>query len=458
MKSSEPKGKLPAPSTWTKAPAGAKVAIPSAESVKAVDAPKPEPKPSTRKQQLEAAVQPRGSGGSGGLMGDDPRARHFPLQPCNFEECGRLDSMPIEQACFVLFGFEPPPLHVLRFEQDVMNPTRVPTRDEPPEYAVALRSLRLSIRRGSVSAQRITEYPFETEQVTWPELVRWAGVKGFAVPAGLESIAARASHVAAPKATYPVDEAIHGGAVTDYLPKLATAAQACKWLQKENGGSWTLSRLLESGLMPWFWLDYTAGRPAIFGNRLEGYLAPMVFAGDIQRLEVDGAEALITMTHAHDGQIIKIEPGIKAPISELRFKRDDVQRLGSGQVAGQANSNAPALPVGHQDAPTSSKKPEAVFDGANPASDAALPAPPKLRRDSITPAIELAQSKCKDPSDTAEVWPQMQVLAQDEHPPFLASTPQGLKYHRNGNDCYFTREALDKRLHPEKRARPGKRR
>jgi hypothetical protein len=52
----------------------------------------------------------------------------------------------------------------------------------------------------------------------------------------------------------------------------------------------------------------------------------------------------------------------------------------------------------------------------------------------------------------------MQVLAQNEHPPFLASMPEGLKYHKGGKDAYFTRDALNKRLHPEKRKAPAKRR
>lgn len=73
------------------------------------------------------------------------------------------------------------------------------------------------------------------------------------------------------------------------------------------------------------------------------------------------------------------------------------------------------------------------------------------RKDSIDPVIELAQAKCRDPKDTNQVWPQMQVLADNEQAPFLASTAKGLKYHKNGKDAYFTRDALNKRLHPEKR-------
>jgi len=82
-------------------------------------------------------------------------------------------------------------------------------------------------------------------------------------------------------------------------------------------------------------------------------------------------------------------------------------------------------------------------------------APP---RDTLTPVIELAQSKCRNPLDTAEVWAQMEVLALNEEKPLLAITALGLKYTKGDKSPYFTRDALDKRLHPEKRGKPGKRR
>ena len=72
-------------------------------------------------------------------------------------------------------------------------------------------------------------------------------------------------------------------------------------------------------------------------------------------------------------------------------------------------------------------------------------------RNILDPVIETAQGQCTDPKDTAQVWAQMQVLAQVEHPPLLAATDNGLKYTKNGNDAYLTRDALDKRLHPDKR-------
>ena len=68
-----------------------------------------------------------------------------------------------------------------------------------------------------------------------------------------------------------------------------------------------------------------------------------------------------------------------------------------------------------------------VTAGASVAVTPANSKPAKGHRDTIDPVIEQAQSKCKDPLDTAEVWAQMQVLAQEEKPPFQMSVTEGLK-------------------------------
>ena len=80
------------------------------------------------------------------------------------------------------------------------------------------------------------------------------------------------------------------------------------------------------------------------------------------------------------------------------------------------------------------------------------------RNDILSPVIKLAQSKAADAHDTSAVWAQIQALADEEHPPLLASTKEGVKYKLNGETRYFTRDALYKRLHPEKRGKPRKRR
>lgn len=116
--------------------------------------------------------------------------------------------------------------------------------------------------------------------------------------------------------------------MTDYLPKMATIEQACNWLQAKTGETWILARLLECALKPYFWLDYSPDAPVqIFGDKKEGYLASMIFAGDVHRLETDGTDALVTMSRTHDGTLFKTDPGMRVPLSDLRFKRDRIERV-----------------------------------------------------------------------------------------------------------------------------------
>lgn len=97
-------------------------------------------------------------------------------------------------------------------------------------------------------------------------------------------------------------------------------------------------------------------------------------------------------------------------------------------------------------------------DGLKPAQAAPVK-PARTRRDVLAPVIERAQSMCDgDKTDTAKVWAQLEVLADNEVPPLLAATDKGIKYSHKSKNKYFTRDALDKRLHPEKRGAPGKRR
>lgn len=161
-----------------------------------------------RRERLERAITPPSSGYSGGRERYTPPP-DYPLQPCDFKRQTQFDSLSIEQACFVLLGFEPPPLQVLKFVQDTYNLSDEPTWDEPPDYQDVLRSLRLSIKHGNVSAQRIREGRYETNRVSWPELVRWARSKSYGIAPELESIVAKIA---------PVDLAAPESQVAPVLP------------------------------------------------------------------------------------------------------------------------------------------------------------------------------------------------------------------------------------------------
>lgn len=137
--------------------------------------------------------------------------------------------------------------------------------------------------------------------------------------------------------------------MTDYLPEDATIEQACNWLQAKTGETWILPRLLECHLTPYFWLDYQPGHPAMFGGRIEGYQTRMMFQGDLCRLKSDGADALVNMFEAHDGGLIKAEPGWRVPLAELRFKREHIERVAeiiNRQKTAPAQTTATPAPVG----------------------------------------------------------------------------------------------------------------
>jgi hypothetical protein len=94
-----------------------------------------------------------------------------------------------------------------------------------------------------------------------------------------------------------------------------------------------------------------------------------------------------------------------------------------------------------------------VAVGKAPAQNTTTPAPVKVavqstktRRDALTPVIEHAQSQCRNPKDTAEVWACLQVLAVKKTPPLFGETEGGLQYRKNGNTEYFTLDSLSKRL------------
>ena len=245
-----------------------------------------------RRARLEAAVTPQGSSYSGRRERYTPPP-DYPLQPCDFKKWAKFDSLPIERACFVLLGYEPPPLHVLKFVQDTYDPSHEPTWDAPPDYNDVLASLRVSIAHGNISVKRIREGQYETKQVTLPDLVRWARTKEYAIAPELEPI----------------------------IAKMGPATSAAPAQQ-----------------------DTAAPAP----------------------VEAVGASGVIHST--------------------------------------------------------------------------------KARRNTLTPVIEFAQTKCSNPQDTAEVWAALLVLAEKKTAPLIGATEDGLQYLKGGTAEIFTRKSLGQRL------------
>lgn len=118
--------------------------------------------------------------------------------------------------------------------------------------------------------------------------------------------------------------------MSEYLPKLVGIDKACEWLAKRTGDEWSLERLLECGLSPYFWLDWTEDTAPIFSGRTEGMLVYACFASDSARLVALGKDFRVTMFLLENDKIVKCgPPGIPVPLEEIRFKREDLAYVAS---------------------------------------------------------------------------------------------------------------------------------
>lgn len=124
----------------------------------------------------------------------------------------------------------------------------------------------------------------------------------------------------------------------------ATTEEACSWLAQQTGTAWTLARLIECGLIPYVWLDYSADYPELFGDATGGYPAPIFYEADTQRLAAGSDDVLITFTKDADKIAIQLAaPGLRAPLHALRFLQKDIARLASDlQKASEPEKVAPA--------------------------------------------------------------------------------------------------------------------
>ncbi len=234
-----------------------------------------------------------------------------------------------------------------------------------------------------------------------------------------------------------------------YLPTWATAQEAAEWLQAETGEPWPLPRLIESGLVPHIWLA-PEGQPAagtlagVFDGRHEGFLAPLVFAGDTQRLSVDRTGAL-SMTRSPSGNLVRFTPPVQFDIGAIRFKGADLR------------ANAVATERG---APVLAPAAEPPLGAAPPLEDwkmrvqaarvDTMPAQRHVlqrRGDALAAVLTMAEKQALDADSWQSVWASLVALAQSAKrpPPLLGySEGEGVKYQTDDAERpvgWLTREA-----------------
>lgn len=224
----------------------------------------------------------------------------------------------------------------------------------------------------------------------------------------------------------------------DFLAKYATVEATCEWLEGQTGSKWSLARLLESGLKPWFMLarEPNHNEPIhdeLFGKGQATYPAQILSERDIQNLAIDGREAIVHKITAHDGREVDVGPvGLwRVPLHEIRFRSEDIQTL-AGRHALSASS------------PGEGRHSSAVSKRVWPNGGNAL-----------TPTI---WEICYDLRDAGErvtagsVMRELQIRAQSTDPkikgPLVSSTAGGVKWETSvkGIEKELFSGALDARI------------
>lgn len=128
------------------------------------------------------------------------------------------------------------------------------------------------------------------------------------------------------------------------LPQRATTAETCQWLSEQTGTQWNLARLIEHGLTPYVWIDYSDEYADLFAEGITGYSAPVVYIEDTRRLAAGSDDVLIRFTRDSDRIAIKLkEPGMRMPLDAVRFFQRDIEQLADA-LLNPPEPEAPSAP------------------------------------------------------------------------------------------------------------------
>ena len=114
------------------------------------------------------------------------RGYDYQLKPCNFDKWVKYDSLALEQACFVLFGFEPLPLEITNSKPIPYLERRLPSWEKPTGFDDALAILKSSIENGNVQSEPSMVGQYFARKIQWHALLSWAKSKRYAIPPELE--------------------------------------------------------------------------------------------------------------------------------------------------------------------------------------------------------------------------------------------------------------------------------
>lgn len=110
----------------------------------------------------------------------------FPLRTVDAKRWQRLGELSVEEAAFVIAGFEPPPLSVIRYQPIKYQERPGKTWALPNEYSDFVRAATSAIERGIVSARSKIQDMQTVQFVELIDVLEWAEATGFTVALKLD--------------------------------------------------------------------------------------------------------------------------------------------------------------------------------------------------------------------------------------------------------------------------------
>ena len=116
----------------------------------------------------------------------DGRPFDFPLTTVDAQRWQRFGELSVEEAAFVVAGFEPPPIAVIRYRPIPYQERPGATWVRPNEYDDFVRAATSAIERGNISARSKIQDMHTVQLVELFDVLEWAEATGFTVALKLD--------------------------------------------------------------------------------------------------------------------------------------------------------------------------------------------------------------------------------------------------------------------------------
>lgn len=116
----------------------------------------------------------------------DGRPFDFPLTTVDAQRWQRFGELSVEEAAFVVAGFEPPPIAVIRYRPIPYQELPGATWARPNEYDDFVRAATSAIERGNISARSKIQDMHTVQLVELFDVLEWAEATGFTVALKLD--------------------------------------------------------------------------------------------------------------------------------------------------------------------------------------------------------------------------------------------------------------------------------